>query len=105
MELLDHRTSKSSNLLNKIRLFLILFLLVCSVPHHIICGLFYFIFLRFYLLSHERHRDRGSHRQREKQAPCKELGVGLDPKSQGHTLSQRQMLVGMTIILLITPGG
>ena len=41
-----------------------------------------FVFLRFYLFIHERHR------QREKQAPCREPYVGLDPGLQDHTLSE-----------------
>ena len=42
-------------------------------------------FLRFYLFIHERERERESqrHRQREKQAPCRELDVGLDPGTLG----------------------
>ena len=36
-----------------------------------------FFFLRFYLLIHERHR------QREKQTPSRELDVGLDPGTPG----------------------
>ena len=39
-----------------------------------------------------RERERGGDRQREKQAPCREPKVGLDPGSWDHTLSQRQML-------------
>ena len=35
----------------------------------------------FYLFIHETHRQR--HRQWEKQAPCKELDVGLDPETLG----------------------
>ena len=31
----------------------------------------------------ERERERQSHRQREKQAPCREPDVGLDPGSPG----------------------
>ena len=31
------------------------------------------------------------HRQREKQAPCREPDVGLDPWSQDHDLSQRKV--------------
>ena len=31
----------------------------------------------------QRHKERQSHRQREKQAPCKEPDVGLDPGSPG----------------------
>ena len=37
----------------------------------------YFFFLRFYLLVHERLR------QREKQAPCRESDAGLDPRTPG----------------------
>ena len=46
--------------------------------------IFYF-FLRFYLFIHERHtqKERQRHRQREKQAPCRELDVGLDPRTPG----------------------
>ena len=44
-----------------------------------------FLFLRFYLFIHERHREeeRQRHRQREKQAPSKEPDVGLDPRTPG----------------------
>ena len=31
----------------------------------------------------DRERERQRHRQREKQAPCRELDVGLDPWSPG----------------------
>ena len=51
---------------------------------------FLFFFLRFYLF--ERHRGRQRHRQTEKQAPCKEPDVGLDPGPWDHALSQRQTL-------------
>ena len=34
-----------------------------------------------------RDAQRGRDRQREKQAPCGELDVGLDPRSWGHSLS------------------
>ena len=39
----------------------------------------------FYLFIHERHKERKRwrHRQREKQAPCSEPNVGLDPGSPG----------------------
>ena len=33
--------------------------------------------------EHERERERGRHRPREKQAPCREPDVGLDPGSLG----------------------
>ena len=41
----------------------------------------YFIFLRFYLFIHERHRERQRHRQREKQATCGDPYVELDPRT------------------------
>ena len=44
-------------------------------------------FFRFYLLMRdtegEGERVQQRHRQREKQAPCKESDVGLDPGSPG----------------------
>ena len=43
-----------------------------------------FLFFKdFYLFIHERHRERQRHRQREKQAPCRDLDVGLDPRAPG----------------------
>ena len=47
-------------------------------------------FLRFYLFIHERQRERETggqrHRQREKQASCRESDVGLAILGlQGHT--------------------
>ena len=43
------------------------------------------IFLKkdFCLFIHGRHRERQRHRQREKQAPCREPDVGLNPRSPG----------------------
>ena len=40
----------------------------------------------------ETHKERQRHRQREKQAPCKEPNAGLNPRPRDHSLSQRQML-------------
>ena len=40
-----------------------------------------FFFLRFYLFMRGRERQR--HRRREKQAPCGEPNVGLDPRTLG----------------------
>ena len=42
----------------------------------------------------DREREGQRHRQREKQAPCKEPNVGFDPGSQDHAMGQRQMLSG-----------
>ena len=45
-----------------------------------------YFFKRFYLFIHETGRGGGGgqrHRQREKQAPCRECDVGLDPGSPG----------------------
>ena len=47
-----------------------------QVPHN---QIFFFKILFF----HERHTEWQRHRQREKQAPCKEPDAGLDPGSPG----------------------
>ena len=47
-------------------------------------GLLFIYFLRFYLFIHERQTQR--ERQRHKQAPCRELDLGLDPRSPGSGL-------------------
>ena len=47
---------------------------------------FLFFFLDFiYLFMRDTHTEGGGqrHRQREKQAPCREQDVGLDPGSPG----------------------
>ena len=47
-------------------------------------------FLRFYLFIHVRHThiEKQIHRQREKQAPCREPDAGLDPGTWGHALEK-----------------
>ena len=40
----------------------------------------------------DTERERQSHRQREKQAPCREPDVGLDLETADHALSQGQVL-------------
>ena len=37
----------------------------------------------FYLFMRDTHKERQRHRQREKQAPCREPEVGLDPWAPG----------------------
>ena len=49
-------------------------------------------FLKKILFIRERTIERGRDRQREKQAPCREPDVGLDPGTRDHALSQRQTL-------------
>ena len=44
---------------------------------------FMFFFFKNYLFIHEKQGGGQRHRQREKQAPCKEPDVGLDPGSPG----------------------
>ena len=46
--------------------------------------MFLFVCLKI-LFIHERHTERGGqrHRQREKQAPCREPDTGLDPDTPG----------------------
>ena len=39
-----------------------------------------------------RDTERQRHKQKEKQAPCKESDMGLNPGPQDYDLSQRQML-------------
>ena len=34
-------------------------------------------------IIHERHRERGRDRPREKQAPCGDPNAGLDPRTPG----------------------
>ena len=49
----------------------------------------FIFFLRFYLSIHERHTERQRHRQGEKQAPCEEPNVGLDPRTPGSHPEQK----------------
>ena len=55
--------------------------------------LFIYIFLKD-LFIHERHRERDwqRHRQREKQAPCREPDVGLHPGSPGSVPGLKEAL-------------
>ena len=45
-----------------------------------------------YLFMRDRERWGQRHRQREKQVPCREPNVGLNPEPWDHALSQRQTL-------------
>ena len=40
-------------------------------------------FKKDFIYSWETHRERQRHRQREKQAPCREPDVGLNPRTPG----------------------
>ena len=51
--------------------------------------IFKFIFLGFYLLIHERYRERSGHWQREKQAHFGKLEGGLDPGILGSQLEPK----------------
>ena len=42
-----------------------------------------FFFFKIYLFMRDTHTERQRHRQREKQAPCREPDMGLDPRSPG----------------------
>ena len=42
-----------------------------------------FIYLFLFMIDTERERKRQRHRRREKQAPCREPHVGLDPGTPG----------------------
>ena len=54
-------------------------------------NLFYlFIFKDFiYLFVIDTHRERQRHRRRDKQAPCREPDVGLDPRTPGSRLESK----------------
>ena len=47
---------------------------------------------RFYLFIHDRETERQRHKQREKQAPCREFNARLDPGTPGSALGGRQAL-------------
>ena len=49
-------------------------------------------FLRFHLFIHESHTERQRHRQMEKQAPCREPDVGLDPGTPGSRPELKEAL-------------
>ena len=65
----------------------------CPQKNHTECfGLENFFFFKI-LFIHERHRERQSvHRQREKQAPCREPEWESILGTQDHALNQRQVL-------------
>ena len=57
-----------------------------TLPPLVLCtgySVWIFFFLRFYLFIHERHTqgERQRPRQREKQAPCREPDVELNPQT------------------------
>ena len=54
--------------------------------------LVFLITILFLREREEREIERQKIRQREKQAPHQEPNMGLDPRLQDHTLSQRQRL-------------
>ena len=55
---------------------------------------FFFKILFIYSLEYteRRERKRKIHRQREKQAPCREPDVGLNPESPGSCPGQKMAL-------------
>ena len=59
-----------------------------EVDNNLITVVFYFYI--FNLFIHERHTQRG---RQEKQAPCREPDVGLDPRTWHHALSGRQRFI------------
>ena len=52
------------------------------------------------IFIHEKHGERQRHRQREKQAPRREPGAGLDPRTLGSRPEQK-----VDAQPLSTPGG
>ena len=66
-----------------------------SMIMEVCSGLYYFFtYLFFYLFTgdteNSRDTGRGRSRQREKQAPCRELDVGLNPRTPGSAMGRRQ---------------
>ena len=55
-------------------------------PGHLKQVVFFFFFKILFICSWETHRERQRHREREKQVPCKEPDVGLDPGPQDHAI-------------------
>ena len=55
------------------------------MPTYICWGHYMYILCIFkdFIYSWETHRERKRHRQREKQTPCREPDVGLDPRTPG----------------------
>ena len=43
----------------------------------------FLFFKKIYLFMRDTHRERQRHSQREKQAPCRESDMGLDPRTPG----------------------
>ena len=50
------------------------------------------VFFKGFIYLFMRHRGRQRHKQRKKQALCREPDVGLDPRLRDHDLSPRQTL-------------
>ena len=46
-----------------------------------ICFFFFLRFIYLFMRDTKRERERQRHTQREKQAPCREPNVGLDPET------------------------
>ena len=55
-----------------------------SLVNQVYLVIFFFFFFKIFEFIYERHRER------EKQAPCREPDVGLDPGLQDHALGQRR---------------
>ena len=52
------------------------------ITEALVC-IFFKDFIYLFRRDTERERERQGHRQKEKQAPCRETDVGLDPGSPG----------------------
>ena len=67
---------------------------------------FFCFVLRFIYLFSQRERERQRHRQREKQAPCRELDMGLNPGSPGsHPGLQAACFIGIRCLEASQPQG
>ena len=49
---------------------------------------------KIYLFMRDTHRERQRHSQREKQAPCRESDMGLDPGAPGSRPGLKAALNG-----------
>ena len=55
----------------------------CKFSYLLLMNSVLLIFLRFHLSIHKRHREKRRHRQREKQAPCREPDAGVNSRTPG----------------------
>ena len=57
--------------------------------------LFFFFKDFIYLFMRDTERERQRHKRREKQAPCREPDVGLDPRSPGSRPGLKRQVLNL----------